>query len=509
MVLKVSTLTYCKGLPTPLEELNSLGFTKLEMFLRLFAAQFHKAVCETVNHQLTLGDRKFDKSAWNTYIQNQYGFLKRQANGVISSASCRIDSAIECRQNHIKQLQAKLKSADDWLKKSVKKLNSTQKFYSKRNWQASKTGCNYPLSCCLNDGQTNWQTLKKNIHHKKRYIAKLQKQISHLKKAKLRVKVPKNDVFLVGSKDETWGNQVCQWDGDLITIRVPKCLESQFGTHVQSKIGNFQRKNSRLPVSGAKTWHFYRKDGKWVVAVQFTPESVKRRPTDIKWGCIGIDINPSSIGWAYVDYQGNLTVHGQIPLQQGLPRGQQQAQLVNGCLQLAILADTLSCPVVAENIDFTVKKQQLREKSNRYARMLSGWAYAKFFQLLASILSNRGLKLIHVNPAYSSVLGCVKYLRMYGLASDVAAAIVIARRGMRLSERMPHFVSAYLGVNPRKHVWSGLSKFNTQIVQTGNVVKSRHDYFAISNWGVVVKDVVERVVPKGESRAVSKQAYKK
>jgi hypothetical protein len=29
----VATLTYVKGLPTPAEELNSLGFTEFEMFL--------------------------------------------------------------------------------------------------------------------------------------------------------------------------------------------------------------------------------------------------------------------------------------------------------------------------------------------------------------------------------------------------------------------------------------------------------------------------------------------
>jgi hypothetical protein len=102
---QMSTLTYCKGLPTPLDELNSLGFTKLEMFLAAYATEFHKAVCQTVNHLLSLGDKKFDKSGWNTHIQNKYGFLKRQVNGVISSAIGRIDSASECRVNHIKQLE--------------------------------------------------------------------------------------------------------------------------------------------------------------------------------------------------------------------------------------------------------------------------------------------------------------------------------------------------------------------------------------------------------------------
>jgi hypothetical protein len=37
------TLTYCKGLPTPENELNALGFTKFEMFLTAYGKVF-KAV---------------------------------------------------------------------------------------------------------------------------------------------------------------------------------------------------------------------------------------------------------------------------------------------------------------------------------------------------------------------------------------------------------------------------------------------------------------------------------
>ena len=34
-------------------------------------------------------------------------------------------------------------------------------------------------------------------------------------------------------------------------------------------------------------------------------------------------------------------------------------------------------------------------------------------------------------------MGLVKYLKLYGMSSDTAAAIVLARRAMRLSERIP------------------------------------------------------------------------
>ncbi|MDF0553989.1 hypothetical protein PY364_13000, partial [Kamptonema sp. UHCC 0994] len=139
------------------------------------------------------------------------------------------------------------------------------------------------------------------------------------------------------------------------------------------------------------------------------------------------------------------------------------------------------CPIVCEELDFTTKKEQLRERGNKYARMLSSWAYSEFFKLLNSILSNRGIEFLTVNPAYSSIIGLVKYLRMYGLASDVAAALVIARRGMRLSEKIPGSLTALFEVNSSKHVWSLWYQLNKKI-KLSSIVTTRHSYYAISNW---------------------------
>ena len=189
----------------------------------------------------------------------------------------------------------------------------------------------------------------------------------------------------------------------------------------------------------------------------------------------------NSIGWSYVDTEGNLKAHGKIPLEIGLPSGKQQAQIVDACLSLANLAICFSCPVVCEELDFAHKKECLGEQSKKYARMMSSWAYSEFFKQLNAILSNRGIELITVNPAYSSIIGLVKYMKMYGLASDEAAALVIARRGMRLSERLPSTITAYVEVNSAKHVWSMWNQLNKQIERSGKVNR-RHDCFTVSNW---------------------------
>jgi len=387
------------------------------------------------------------------------------------------------------------------LNKAEKKLKNARKFYAAPNWPDSTKGCVFPQSCSLKSRQTSWQNLRFQIHHKKRKLHRYQSQLSALKLAPVKGSVPRNQALVgtrqcrvpTGCKNESFGNQVCQWDGNNLKLRVPACLESKFGKYVESKIGDFPRNINRLPANCAKTWHFYYKVGKWCGAVSFTPSEVTRVSRSVDYGCIGIDLNPLSIGWAYIDPEGNLKAHHQIPLQTGLPKGQQQAQIVKACLELAKLSSHYQCPIVVENLDFSAKKEKLRERGRKYARMLSHWAYSQFFQLLNSILSNRGIELLRVNPAYSSIIGLVKYLKMYGLASDESAALVIARRGMRLSEKIPGSLTALVEVNSTKHVWSLWNQLNKKIKCSG-MVTTRHCYYAISNWDFLANP--ERSLPE-------------
>lgn len=479
-------ITYVKGLPTPLEELTPSGFTQFEMFLGAFAPIFRSAAIETVNHLVSSVD--FNKSKWNTHLQTTFKINKRHANGVIAYAKGKVDGAKEHRGLHLKTLEGKVKSLNTWISKAEKRLKNSRKFYRKKNWQNSQTGIKFPMSSSLKFRETNFRNLEFRIHGKKRRLHLIQNKIKHLKVKPIKVSVPHDQLFFVGSSGESWGNQISQWDGDSLTIRVPECLESRFGKFVVSRIGGFDRKINRLPEPGnvtSKTWHIFRKDGSWKVAVQFTPLAVKRQSKHRSYGCTGIDINPGSIGWAYVDRDGNLKAKGQIQLEMGLPSGKQQAQIVKACLELASLAISFQCPVVMEKLDFSDRKERLGEESRKMARMLSGWAYTEFGKQLNSILANRGIQLIEVNPAYTSIISLVKYMKMYGLSSDSAAALVIARRAMYLSERIPDFILAYSDVKSEKHVWSQWNQLHKQIKRSGKVSR-RHDHFTISNWSFLV-----------------------
>ena len=481
----MSTLTYVKGLPTPIEELTPLGMTTFEMFLNDFSQVTHTASCLTVNHLLVVD--KFNKSSWNTYLQRTFGINKRHANGIISSTFGRIKASIEHKKLHLQQLTRKIKSTKKWICTAEKKLKSCDKFYSKNNWIESKSSCLLPLSCNLKYKSTNKNNLLFQVHHKKRKLYNLERRVEKLKIAQIRTVIPKWDIFVVGSKGESFGNQICQWDGTNLKFRVPYYLEHKYGKTLTTRLGNYDRNINRIPADGARTFHFYIKDGKWKVALQFTPVNIEKYSSYISYGCIGIDMNPGSIDWAYVDWDGNLKKQGKFALQQGLLLGKMKAQLVDVSLKLADLALKYKCPVVCEELDFSYKKAQLKEVSRGLARMLSGWAYSEFFKQLSAILANRGIQLKTVNPAYTSLIGLVKYVKQYGISSGVAAAISIARRGMYLREKIPSFIKAKLSVKEGMHSWSYWNQLN-KTIKTCTKIRNRHSYYGISNWDFLVKE---------------------
>jgi hypothetical protein len=106
--------------------------------------------------------------------------------------------------------------------------------------------------------------------------------------------------------------------------------------------------------------------------------------------------------------------------------------------------------------------------------MLSAFAYNKFKELLISRAHKFGILVVKVNPAYSSLIGLVNYVQMYGMSSGEAAALVIARRFYRLAERIPTNYASLAPVDSKKHVWSNWNKLMKVLKP---VMKTRHAFF--------------------------------
>jgi IS605 OrfB family transposase len=117
--------------------------------------------------------------------------------------------------------------------------------------------------------------------------------------------------------------------------------------------------------------------------------------------------------------------------------GQRAALLSDALEEVIDWALAAKKPVVIEDLDFGAKKKRLGQMSAAQARALSGLAYAKYLQLIASKCYRRGVALIKINPAFTSVAGRLKYAQPLGLSVHQAAAGVIARRGQGFIEKLP------------------------------------------------------------------------
>ncbi len=98
--------------------------------------------------------------------------------------------------------------------------------------------------------------------------------------------------------------------------------------------------------------------------------------------------------------------------------------------------------------------------------MLSSFAYRSILTHIKSRAQKQGVEIQEVNPAYTSLIGRVKFSKRYGLSIHHAAALVIARRSLRFSEKLPsslkdipdgrggHVALSLPARNRGEHVWA-------------------------------------------------------
>jgi IS605 OrfB family transposase len=449
------------------------------------------------------------KEKLNSLIQNTFKVNKRHANSVINFVTGEVESAKECHKKHLDILDAKLKSVKAEIERLNKRLKNHQEYaqaVEKHNLaikypQKTKAGKlkkvpvvkkspEFDNACPINGkphGKTYLQLAKQQLHQKKRqwrmYLDKRAKVVQRGVKVNLG---NLGKVTFVGSTNETSGNQICQLTPDVIPslkIRVPYFLETTYGEYLTLPLYKINKQGydnivTAWALNNALTYVFSKNQkGKWVVAitclVNFSITS-----NDKSMGCIGLDINPGSIGWCATNRHGNPVAWGKVNFNlHSCSTEQTEARLAGAITELTSRALATKKPIVIEKLDFSEKKKQFK-RGRKYNRMLSGFAYAKFFELLKARCLKLGIKIIEVSPKYSSQIGVVKYMRRYGMGSDSAAGLILARRGMNIYyERMParYAFQSSIQTEPRKHVFAHWQRFNKHYLEVG----SRNAWFAI------------------------------
>ena len=98
----------------------------------------------------------------------------------------------------------------------------------------------------------------------------------------------------------------------------------------------------------------------------------------------------------------------------------------------------------------------MSEESKLYNSMLSNLATSSFRDILVSRCQRFGVQLVKVNPAFTSLIGMIKFMAKYGLNSGTAAAMVIARRAMKLREQIPQCLAR--PEERARHDWSAWNR---------------------------------------------------
>ena len=276
-----------------------------------------------------------------------------------------------------------------------------------------------------------------------------------------------NEFFVLGSRDETAGCQLCVAsiadDGSLtLRLRLPDCLADQHGKHLviqgvrfaygheqvlaaldgNAEYARYRREHgekvARATSLGQAISYRFKRDGKgWRV---FATTQLMDVPviTDKDLGAIGVDLNADHLAVCETDTSGNYVNAFSVPLvTYGKSQCQAEAIIGDAVAKVVAYARDAGKPILIERLDFRQKKSALEGESRRHSRMLSSFSYGKVKACFLSRGYRQGVEIHQVNPAFSSVIGRVKFMERYGLSVHQAAALVLARRLLGCSERIP------------------------------------------------------------------------
>jgi IS605 OrfB family transposase len=157
-------------------------------------------------------------------------------------------------------------------------------------------------------------------------------------------------------------------------------------------------------------------------------------------GVIAIDTNASPIHLAIaevsetgelVSYQ-TINLHHLLGLSQN-SKDHQEWVLAHRIVDLAIQKGKA---IAVENLK-KLKRGRKGDGKAKLRKILHQWNAKKFLQKLKRVAMLKGVEVIEVNPAYTSIIGMLKYAPQLSIDKDIAGAYVIGRRALGFKEDTP------------------------------------------------------------------------
>ncbi|MFZ8785582.1 IS200/IS605 family accessory protein TnpB-related protein [Thermocrinis sp.] len=157
-------------------------------------------------------------------------------------------------------------------------------------------------------------------------------------------------------------------------------------------------------------------------------------------GVIAIDTNASPIHLAIAEGSktGELLSYQTISLHHllGLSQNSKEHQEWILAHQLLDLAIQKGKAIAIENLK-KLRKGKRGDRKATLRKRLHQWNAKKFLQKLKRVAMIKGVEIVEINPAYTSVIGMLKYAPQLNIDKDIAGAYVIGRRAPGFKEDTP------------------------------------------------------------------------
>lgn len=408
--------------------------------------RYAKSMRETF-HVIKNAD-EFDKSSYNTHLQNKYGITKRTANSIISDAQGRLNALKELKVFEKRQLEQKIEHLE---KKVLPKL------ISKRD------DCIAQLKANPKGSVVRLRNIRHKIVAKKNKLNRLKQKLDnviyqiesgHLKlcfgtkyllKRDYKRFVAQRDsqMSFVGSKSESAQNQMLQLSYN------PK--NNQFDIKLRKDFEGYKNANKEDKyVYGHVYFRHHKSELVSILRKGYSPLSykiIKKRNrfylyctfeihvendeflTRSSYGTIGLDFNKGFVTLSETNEYGHLLRTQLLPyrFESGSKTTTDLQHLVNQVVDLALQTGKDIC---IEDLNFKKKKAKTESKRGRkYNEMLHSLAYRQFSNFVEGIAFRNLVYVRKVNPAWTSWLAKERYCPRMKLNVHVGASFVIARRG--------------------------------------------------------------------------------
>ena len=430
---------------TVVTQLHENNNTDLIEYIDKTRILYAKAMRETF-HVLKRVDN-FNKSSYNTYLQNKYDITKRTANSIISDAQGRLNALTELKEYEKSQLIHKI----NHLENSV-----IPKLVEKRNDNNARLRWKSPVSLVRH------RNLRREIVAKKSKLNRLKQKLENLNhqletgllklcfgtKRLLQsnherfINQRDSQISFVGAKAEKARNTNLQLTYNLKNNQFEIQLRKDFGfktakgadKYVFGKVYFRHHKDKIISIlhqgNSPLSYKIIKKNNRFYLYCTFEIQVYDEDfVTHSSYGTIGLDFNKGFITLSETNQYGHL-VQTQFLSYRFKAGNRTKTDLQRIANHVVTLAKSTGKDICIEDLNFKNKKAQTESKSDKqYNDMLHSLAYQQFMTTVESCAYRNYVIVNKVNPAWTSWLAKQLYCPTMKLNVHTGASYVIARRG--------------------------------------------------------------------------------